>query len=107
MFKFVWLLAIPLISQSAIPHNGSYPVSDNSKFTAQEKIYHYILGNTQVGVLVAAYGDRRNIVMLNLHDDEVTSMAAARNVLKTSGGILVNINNNYERRSEERRVGKE
>lgn len=97
MYKFVWLLAIPFISQSAVPHNGLHAVSDNSKFTAQEKVYHYILGNTQVGVLVAVYGDRRNVVMLNLHDDEVTSMAAARNVLQTTGGILVNINNNYER----------
>jgi hypothetical protein len=97
MFKFVWLLAIPLLSQSAIPHYGLHSVSGNSKFTAQEKIYHYILGNTQVAVQVAVYGDRRNVVMLNLHDDEITSVEAARNVLQTTGGILVNINNNYER----------
>jgi hypothetical protein len=50
-----------------------------------------------VAVQVAVYGDRRNVVMLNLHDDEITSVAAARNVLQTTGGILVNINNNYER----------
>ena len=98
MFKFVWMLAIPLISQSAIPHKGSlYSVSGNFKFTAQEKAYHYLLGNTQVSVLVAVYGDRKNVVMLNLHDDETTSVEAARNVLQTTGGILVNINNNYER----------
>ena len=97
MFKFVWLLAIPLVSQSAIPHNGLYSGSGNSKFTAQEKIYHYILGSTQVAVQVSVYGDRRNVVMLNLHDDEITSVAAARNVLQTTGGTLVNINNNYER----------
>jgi hypothetical protein len=91
MYKLVWmLLAMPLVSQSAIPHNGA-------KFTAQEKIYHYILGNTQVAVQVSNFGDRKNIVMLNLHDDEITSVEAARNVLETSGGILVNINNNYER----------
>lgn len=98
MFKFVWLLAIPFISQSADPHKGSlYPVSGNTKYTAQEKIYHYILGNTQVSVQVSVYGNQRNVVMLNVHDDEITSVAAARNVLQTTGGILVNINNNYER----------
>ena len=60
-------------------------------------MYHYILGSTQVAVQVSVYGDRKNIVMLNLHDNEITSVEAARNVLETTGGVLVNINNNYER----------
>ena len=86
MFKLVWLLAIPMLSQANTP-----------KYTAKEKVYHYILGSTQVAVQVSQFGDRKNVVMLNLHDDEITSVEAARNVLEQSGGILVNINNNYER----------
>lgn len=87
MFKLVWMLAIPLLSQANNP----------AKYIAREKVYHYILGSTQVAVQVSHFGDRRNVVMLNLHDDEVTSVEAGRRVLEQSGGILVNINNNYER----------
>jgi hypothetical protein len=97
MYKLVWMLAISLVSQSVV---GISPATDNSlvsQFTAKEKVYHYILGSTQVAVQVSVFGDRKNIVMLNLHDDEITSVQAARNVLKQSGGVLVNINNNYER----------
>jgi hypothetical protein len=98
MFKLVCMLAIPLLSQSAVQvKNSSYSLPGNTKYTAHEKVYHYILGATQVSVLVAHYGDRKNVVMLNLHDDEITSVEAARNVLQQSGGVLVNINNNYER----------
>jgi hypothetical protein len=97
MYKLVWMLAIPLLSQSVV---GMSPTSGKSSvgiFTAQEKVYHYILGSTQVAVQVSVFGDRKNIVMLNVHDDEITSVQAARNILKQSGGVLVNINNNYER----------
>lgn len=87
MYKLVWLLAIPLFAKAELP----------AKYTAEEKIYHYILGSTQVAVQVSHFGDRKNVVMLNLHDDEITSMEAARNVLQQSGGVLVNISNNYER----------
>lgn len=100
MLKIVWLLAIPVLSQSAVPHRAemkAVSVSAKAKFTAQEKVYHYILGSTQVAVQVSTFGDRKNIVMLNVHDDEITSVEAARNVLENTGGILVNINNNYER----------
>lgn len=98
MFKLVWvLLAVPVISEAAVSSNGHHSVAGNKKYTAQEKIYHYILGNTSVAVQVSTYGHRRNVVMLNVHDDEITSVEAARNVLEQSGGVLVNINNNYER----------
>src|SRR5688500_4516151 len=98
MFKFVWMLAIPMLSQAAVSsHNGASPDAGNTNYTAQEKIHHYILGSTQVSVQVSVYGDCKNVVMLNLHDDEITSVEAARNVLQQSGGVLVNINNNYER----------
>jgi hypothetical protein len=81
------MLAIPMLSKAMPP----------VKFTAQEKVFHYILGSTQVAVQVSHFGDRKNIVMLNLHDNEITSVEAARNILQQSGGVLVNINNNYER----------
>jgi hypothetical protein len=87
MFKLVWMLAIPVLTQATPP----------VKYSAEEKVYHYILGSTQVGVQVSHFGDRKNVVMLNLHDDEITSVEAARNVLQQSGGVLVSINNNYER----------
>lgn len=97
MYKIVWMLAIPLLFQSAWGSSFNTGHSSSANYTAREKVYHYILGSTQVSVQVSVFGNRKNVVMLNLHDDEITSVEAARNVLKQSGGVLVNINNNYER----------
>ncbi len=98
MFKLVGLQALLLLGTVSVAQPEIlFAASGNTRLIAKEKIYYHTLGSTPVAVQVATYGDRRNIVMLNLHDDEVTSVIAARNVLQSTGGILVTINNNYER----------
>lgn len=98
MFKLVWLQAFLLMGQLSFAQTKLlFAANGNTRLIAQEKVHYYTLGATPVAVQVATYGNRRNIVMLNLHDDEVTSVIAARNVLQNTGGILVTINNNYER----------
>jgi|ADGO01.1.fsa_nt_gi hypothetical protein len=47
MIRFVWMLAIPLLSQATNP----------AKYIAREKVYHYILGSTQVAVQVSHFGE--------------------------------------------------
>src|SRR5206468_125422 len=39
------------------------------------------------------YGDLKDIVYVNLHDDEITAINGARKVLEKKGGLLIKIEN--------------
>lgn len=57
----------------------------------------YKLGNKNIPILFQQYGNSQDIVCINLHDDEKTSVSAARKFLEKNGGLLVKIQNNDER----------
>ena len=57
------------------------------KLTPTEKNYSYHLGDSLVKLVTLQYGKRNDIVMLNLHDDEATSVQAAQTVLEETGGL--------------------
>ena len=59
-------------------------------------IYHK-LGETVVQIHVSQYGDTDDLVFINLHDDEYTSVIAARKLLERSGGLLITIDNRKQR----------
>ena len=63
----------------------------------QKKNYSYHLGDSLVKLVTLQYGKRSDIVMLNLHDDEATSVQAAQTVLEETGGLLIRINNDSNR----------
>ncbi len=67
------------------------------RYTAKSTTIHYRLGETQVPVKVIQYGDRKDIVYINLHDDEFTSVNAAKVLLEQEGGLMIKIENNKKR----------
>jgi hypothetical protein len=74
---------------------GSMPV--NNKFVAVEKNVFYRLGSTRIPLQILNYGNKRDIVMISLHDDETTAMTAAKKVLKKTGGQFIRIKNDKRR----------
>ena len=76
---------------------GQEPDTTQRKFTSTEKTFSYHLGDSLVHLQVLQYGNRRDIVMLNLHDDETTSVDAARAVLEETGGMLIRLDNRNNR----------
>ena len=74
------------------------PDSSGTAYIPDEKQLNYTLGKTNITISISRYGSRNDLVLINLHDDEYTSVEAARSVLQQEGGILVKINNNGERR---------
>lgn len=75
-------------------------------FTATEQTFVYRLGDREVAVKRYEYGTNGNLVMINLHHNESTSVEAARKVLAETGGILLLIENNNERLITFSRKGK-
>lgn len=67
------------------------------RFAAKENTFSYSLGTRSVALKVTTYGNSRDVVMINLHDDETTGVKAARMVLERTGGVLLSIENNNQR----------
>ena len=58
---------------------------------------YYKLGSRNIGVVTYRYNNNPNIVMINVHDDEATSIEVSKQVLRKTGGYLIKINNDSTR----------
>jgi hypothetical protein len=66
-------------------------------FTPTEKTILHKLGDKNISLKVIQYGQLVTTCCINLHDDELTAVKAARTVLEQKGGILIKIENNAQR----------
>lgn len=71
--------------------------SEAATITVSEKTIFYKLAESTIPVKIQRYGDRNDIVFINLHDDEFTSVEAAKKLLEEYGGILIEIENKLQR----------
>ena len=62
-----------------------------------EKTIFYTLAGNIVPIKIQQYGERTDNVFINLHDDEITSVDAAKRVLEEYGGLLIEVENNAQR----------
>jgi len=92
--SFSFLAFVSLASTQ--PYNKEVP-GDPARFVATEKTIFYKLGDRIIPIRVLQYGDVKNIICINLHDNENTSVEAARSVLELKGGTLIKIENNDQR----------
>jgi hypothetical protein len=65
--------------------------------TITEKTIFYDLAGNIVPIKIQQFGEKTGIVFINLHDDEVTSVDAAKRVLEEYGGVLIEVENNAKR----------
>ena len=65
--------------------------------TITEKTILFDLAGNIVPIKIQQYGEKTDIVFINLHDDEITSVNAAKRVLEEYGGLLIEIENNAQR----------
>jgi len=66
-------------------------------FTPSEKTISHKLGDKIIDFKIIQYGTSVNNCCINLHDDEVTAVKAAKIVLEQKGGILIKIENKAQR----------
>lgn len=55
------------------------------------------IGEDKVSIEVTEYGDNKDIVFVNLHADETTSVESAQKILEKRGGFLIRIVNDNKR----------
>lgn len=61
------------------------------------KTIFYQLGNSIIPIKTTQYGIRNDLVYINLHDDEFTSVEATRKLLEKEGGLLIELENKGRR----------
>jgi hypothetical protein len=71
--------------------------TDSSRYTPLVKSYYFSWGKDSTGIQVSRYGGREGLVIIHLHDDEISSAQAAKKVLVQTGGILIELENNGKR----------
>jgi hypothetical protein len=95
LFLIVFSFSAFALTTVAQTNNKKVP-GDPVKFIAVEKTIFYKLGEQILPIKIFQYGDQKNIVCINLHDNEYTSVEAARSVLELKGGTLIKIENNKQ-----------
>jgi len=75
----------------------SYSGVTPKNINGTEKIISQKLGDRTIAFRVTQYGPAIATCCINLHDDEVTAVKAARAVLEQKGGLLIKIENNAQR----------
>ena len=91
-FLLIWCFSIFVKAQ---PGNN-FGVSQ-SIFIPVETTFFYKVGDRTVPIKVTQYGTVKNIVCINLHANEQTSVHSAYFVLESYGGTLIKIENNNQR----------
>jgi hypothetical protein len=55
------------------------------------------LGDDEIRIKIFQYGKKKDIVFINLHSDETTSVTGVKRLLQTRGGLLIKLENNNKR----------
>ena len=55
------------------------------------------IGNKNIRIITSQYGEKKDYVFIALHDNEFTGLETAKSVLETTGGLLIEIENDNNR----------
>ncbi|MES1217417.1 MAG: hypothetical protein ABUT20_18055 [Bacteroidota bacterium] len=66
-------------------------------YTLKQTETTYKLGDADIGVTVYKYNNNPGIVLLSLHDDELTATEVSKEALRKLGGTLIKISNKKQR----------
>lgn len=96
---FVTIIALSLYWHPATAQPDTTGLSFNKPtgFIPVEKTVFYKLGDRTIPIKILQYGDVRDIVYINVHDSEPTSVEAAKLILEKTGGTLIRIENRAQR----------
>ena len=79
---------------------------DSARYSPVQNRYEFDWGGKKSSLVLTQYGDRTGLVMVHLHDDELTAMDAAKKILSQTGGLLIQLDNNGKRLVSFKKEGK-
>jgi len=105
MQKAVLLIILTTILLPASPQTSTRLASPNI-YQPQVSSRYFRLGERVVQVKMYQYGNSKEKVYINLHDDEITAVNGAKKLLEKKGGFLIRIENYKTRNLRFRLDGK-
>src|SRR5204863_7778372 len=87
------LLAILSFIHFAIAAQTSVQLATPRVYLPKEYSVYYKLGERVFQIKLIQYGNSRDRVYINLHDDEITAVNGAKKLLERKGGYLIKIEN--------------
>ena len=88
------LFACPLLNAQ---QSVKFTLPATTGISVTERTIFYKLAENVIPIKILQYGERTDIVFINLHDDELTSVDAAKRILDEHGGMLIKIENDSQR----------
>lgn len=94
LFSFLVMLGTQLYGQ---PLNDSIAPVETRKLSPAIQKLQLNVGPKKVPVTIYKFGDVNDVVCFNMHDNEFTSVEAAKQVLSERGGLIIKIENKKQR----------
>jgi hypothetical protein len=95
------LLLIPVLSiytlLSSAQESATVFNTEGARIIPSEKTIFFKLSSNIIPLKLQQYGDKTDLVFINLHDDEYTSVDAVKRILETTGGLLIEVENELQR----------
>src|SRR5215831_20199900 len=87
----IFLLTCLLLSIS------SFSQTNSAFYKPVITTYYFDWGDDSTKIVVTQYGARKGLVMVHLHDDEISSAEAAKKILAQTAGVFIQIGNHGKR----------
>lgn len=97
LFSTLILFFLITVNAVAQPAGENLALSEARYIPLEKTIYYKIGDNKTIPIKLAQYGPANDIFCFNMHDNEFTSVNAARSVLELRGGTLLRIDNSAQR----------
>ncbi len=80
--------------------------TDSAVYSPIQRRYYFDWGNNKTEITLSQYGQRKDLVMIHLHDNEFASAEAAEKMLGQTGGLFIEIDNKGRRLINFKKSGK-
>ena len=85
---------------------SGFSQTDSAIYFPVQTKYYFDWGNNSTEITLNQYGQRKDLVMIHLHDNEFASAEAAEKMLGQTGGLLIEIDNKGKRLINFKKSGK-
>ncbi len=102
-FLFISIITCFCFSADAQPYHTNFEASAIS-YTPSTKTFFYKLGERMLPIKVKQYGDVDDLIFINMHDDENSSVEATKTLLEKRGGLLIEVDN-FQKRNIKFKLG--
>jgi hypothetical protein len=93
MSRKIILPVLIMLSLRSFGSDTLVNTANKSLFLPRESTVSYKLGERIIQIKTYQYGTVKDMVYVNLHDDEITAVNGAKKLLEKKGGLLIKIEN--------------